>query len=259
VDDNGYLMNRQLHLNYYAVKGLLARIYLYKGDLPKALESAETVINANKFAWIQKINLELEQQADLVFSTEHLFALNVTRLNTIYQNGFTATGVSIFYISKASRTEYYDSAAEDFRYLYWYRESDDGNLFLKKYAQRTEAAWPVAYRNKIPMIKLPEVYFIAAEALKSSNITRAAELINTVRTHRGLTATPINADNFDAVLMQEFRKEFIGEGQLFFYYKRKNLARIPKAANYDIISLKGYKLPIPVSEFSNAPGRVDNR
>ncbi|TCC97082.1 RagB/SusD family nutrient uptake outer membrane protein [Pedobacter hiemivivus] len=260
IDDNGYLMNRQLHLNYYAVKGLLARIYLYKKDLPKALENAETVINANKFPWIQKVNLEIETRADLVFSTEHLFALNVTRLNTIYQNSFTTTGGSnVFYISKASRTEYYENAAEDFRYLYWFTETNEGNFFLKKYAQRTEATWPVAYRNKMPMIKLPEMYFIAAEALKATNITRAAELINTVRTHRGLALAPIDASNFDAVLLQEFRKEFIGEGQLFFYHKRKNTPRIPRGTNYDIIALKGYKLPIPVSEFNNAPGRVDNR
>ncbi|MNL41379.1 SusD family protein [compost metagenome] len=162
-------------------------------------------------------------------------------------------------MTKASRTEYYDNAAEDFRYLYWFAENNEGNFFLKKYAQRTEAAWPVAYRNKMPMIRLPEMYFIAAEALKATNITKAAELINTVRTHRGLTNVSINAGNFDAVLLQEFRKEFIGEGQLFFYHKRKNTPRIPRGTNYDIIALKGYKLPIPLSEFNNAPGRVDNR
>src|SRR5690606_27519355 len=38
-DDNGYLLNRPLKFNYYAVKGLLARVYLYKGDKPHALSA----------------------------------------------------------------------------------------------------------------------------------------------------------------------------------------------------------------------------
>lgn len=254
ANDNGYLMNRNLHLNYYAVRGLLARVYLYKKDLPKALEQAQLVIDSQKFPWLLPAN----RKADLTFSTEHLFALNVTRLATIYENSFTATGGSnVFYISDATRKEYYDTNEADYRFLEWFAVSTDGNQFLKKYAQLDNML--AAYRQRMPMIKLPEMYFIAAEALKNTNIQAAAAMINEVRTHRGLTATTIDASNIDAVLLQEFRKEMIGEGQLFFYHKRKNSARIPRAATYDIITLKGYKLPIPVSEFNNAPGRVDNR
>ncbi|MNK03632.1 SusD family protein [compost metagenome] len=260
LDDNGYLMNRQVHLNYYAVKGLLARIYLYKKDYVKALENANVVIGTNKFSWIQQAALVNITQADLTFSTEHLFALNVVRLKTIYENSFTATGASgVFYITGASRSEYYDNAPEDYRYLYLFNINNEGNYYLNKYNQLASTAWPLAYRNKMPMIKLSEMYFIAAEAQKSTNITLAAGLINEVRLHRGVPSIPINSTNFDAVLLQEFRKEFIGEGQLFFFHKRKNDAAIPKASGLNLIALKGYKLPIPVSEFSNAPGRVDNR
>lgn len=254
LDDNGYLMNRQLHLNYYAVKGLLARIYLYKKDLPKALENAKIVIDSQKFPWLIPGNRSI----DLNYSTEHLFGLNVTRLATIYDYAFTTLGASnVYNITDDTRKEYYDTNTADYRFLEWFNASTDGKQYLKKYAQ--PITMPAAYRNRMPMIRLPEMYFIAAEALKNSNPTLAAEMINEVRIHRGITATLIDASNIDAVLLQEFRKEFIGEGQLFFYHKRKNTARIPRAASYDIISLKGYKLPIPVSEFNNAPGRIDNR
>ncbi|WP_432711618.1 RagB/SusD family nutrient uptake outer membrane protein [Pedobacter sp.] len=259
LDDSGYLLNRKLHLNYYAVKGLLARIYLYKKDSLKALENAKVVINASKFDWILQTALNNKTQADLTFSTEHLFALNVVRLKTIFDNSFTATGNSVFSLSPATKAEYYQNSAEDYRYLNWFDMTAAGFNFFNKYNQLESTAWPQAYRNRMPMIKISEMYFIAAEAQKSTNITEAATMINTVRLHRGLTATTISAANFDAVLLQEFRKEFIGEGQLFFYHKRKNNAAIPRAAGLDLIALKGYKLPIPVSEFSNAPGRVDNR
>lgn len=259
LDDNGYLLNRQVHLNYYAVKGLLARIYLYKKDALKALEEANVVINANKFAWIQQAALTNKTQADLTFSTEHLFALNVVRLKTIFDNSFSSTGTSVFSITPINVADYYENLTGDYRYLYWFDNSASGFFFFNKYNQLESSNWPQAYRNKIPIIKLSEMYFIAAEAQKSTNITAAAAMINEVRLHRGLLSTTINASNFDAVLLQEFRKEFIGEGQLFFFHKRKNNAAIPRAAGLNLVTLKGYKLPIPVSEFSNAPGRVDNR
>jgi len=260
LDDNGYLLNRQLHLNYYAVKGLLARIYLYKKDYAKALENANAVIDGKKFAWILQSSLVNKDLADLTFSTEHLFALNVVRLKTIYENSFTATGGSnVFYISPDSRREYFDNASDDYRYLYLFNANNEGNFYLNKYNQLPGANWPIAYRNKMPLLKLSEMYFIAAEAQKSTNITVAAGLINTVRRSRGLTDATINAANFDNVLLQEFRKDFIGEGQLFFFHKRKNNSAIPRATGLNLIDLRAYKLPMPVSEFNNAPNRVDNR
>ena len=258
IDDSGYLMNRQVHLNYYAVQGLLARIYLYKKDYVNALKSAKVVIDAAKFKWILQSNIQVKETADFSFSTEHLFGLNVVRLKTIYDNSFTATGSSVFYITAASRTAYYTGETQDYRYLYLFNINDQGNYYLGKYNQLT-GNWPAAYKNKMPMIKLAEIYFIAAEAQKNTNITEAAKMINEVRTHRGLAAASINASNFDAVLLQEFVKEFIGEGQLFFFHKRKNTTSIPKSGGLNLPALKGYKLPIPVSEFTNAPGRVDNR
>jgi hypothetical protein len=159
----------------------------------------------------------------------------------------------------ATRTEYYDSNSDDYRYLYWYRANNEGNYFLRKYEQLESTSWPTAYRNKMPIIKLSEMYFIAAEALKDTDITKASAMINEVRIHRGLTTMNIDRAVFDTVLLQEFRKDVIGEGQLFFFHKRLNSSRIPRSPINDIIAVKGYKLPIPISELNNAPGRVDNQ
>ncbi len=260
VDDSGYLINRQVHLNFFAVKGLLARIYLYKKDNVKALENANVVIGSTKFPWILPTALSNKEQSDLTFSTEHLFALNVTRLKTIYDNSFTVLGTgNKFSLTENTKKDYYDNLATDFRYLYWFNVPSSGSHDFYKFYQSTDVNRPQAYRNKLPMIKLSEVYFIAAEAQKTNNITAAATMVNELRLHRGLTATTINATNFEAVLQQEFRKEFLGEGQLFFFHKRKNNMAIPRASGLNLITLKGYKFPIPISEFTNAPGRVDNR
>ena len=73
------------------------------------------------------------------------------------------------------------------------------------------------------LIKLSEMYLIAAEckmrlgqndALESLNILRRSRIPNSTTSDK----TSVNQD----VLIAEMRREFIGEGQLFYEYKRLN-------------------------------------
>jgi hypothetical protein len=260
IDDNGYLLNRQVHLNYFAVRGLLARVYLYKGTYDKALECAGEVISSNKFPWVKQDNIVNASNADLSFSTEHLFALNITNLGTIAQNNLTLeqSGSGTFFFSRdLLYATYFDNNTADYRLLYQFSEGNS-SFYLRKYNQLTTTGWPETYKNKLPLLRLSEMYFIAAECLARTNITAAADMLNAVRTHRGLAATPVDASNFETIMAAEFRREFIGEGQLFFYYKRLNKANIPRGSDFNMIQLKAYKLPMPRSEYENA-SRTDNR
>ena len=75
----------------------------------------------------------------------------------------------------------------------------------------------------INMIRIPEMYYIAAEALLDVNPELALDYYNQVRIHRGLD--PLTAD--DALTLERINderyKEYIGEGQSFFNMKRLNL------------------------------------
>jgi hypothetical protein len=47
-----------------------------------------------------------------------------------------------------------------------------------------------------------------------------------VRVHRALpkyVATALKIDSLNIEIRKEYQKEFLGEGQMFYYYKRKNL------------------------------------
>ena len=73
----------------------------------------------------------------------------------------------------------------------------------------------------IPLIRLPEMYYIACEA--SADSKEAASYINTVRNKLGISkAKDVVCDTdekrFDA-LNKEYRKEFYGEGQYFWFLK----------------------------------------
>ena len=78
--------------------------------------------------------------------------------------------------------------------------------------------------TQIPLLKLGEMYLIAAEA--SGDI----EYLKTFRKLRGYTSNPLpEGDDLEAEIQKEYQREFIGEGQLFYFYKRKNILPIPYA------------------------------
>jgi hypothetical protein len=51
-----------------------------------------------------------------------------------------------------------------------------------------------------------------------------------------------------AELQKEYRKEFISEGQLFFYYKRNGLTQMPGLSAQIIADDRIYRLPYPDNE-----------
>lgn len=94
--------------------------------------------------------------------------------------------------------------------------------------------------NRIPLLKLSEMYLIAAEASGDKS------WLQTLRDHRGYVNYPL-ADDCDltAEIEAEYRKEFIAEGQLFYYYKRLNYDKLPGMSEP---MAKHYVFPMPDNE-----------
>ena len=80
--------------------------------------------------------------------------------------------------------------------------------------------------DMIPVIRLSEMYYIMAEYYaRNANFTEAGKMLDTVRSARGIISNTSNVaslDDFISKLLKEVRKELIGEGQLYFQYKRLN-------------------------------------
>jgi hypothetical protein len=251
-EDNGYLINRQLHLNYYAVEGLLARLYLYMGNYGQARISANTVINSGKFSFSTQKNLI--DSVDLSGAPEHLFALQVTKLNQNAVSYLSKEGASTFSFNDQTFKNYYESNTDDYRYLYLFVSASPDRVYLRKfYKTKTGESY---YNNKMPLLKLSELYYILAECDYHDNLSILAD-VNPVRKARGiaqLTTAPADPRSF---LTSEFRKEFIGEGQLFYYYKRLNQPVIANS-DKDLVALKAYIFPLPTVEYQ-AANRVINR
>lgn len=255
-EDNGYLVNRQLHLNYYAVEGLLARLYLYMGDYVNAKRSAQKVVSSSKFSFSTQDNLI--RGVDLSGAPEHLFALQVTGLPQRSIQYLSQEGSSIFSLTEATLLSYYESITDDYRYLYLFKNGTGASAdrrFLLKYAAPSGDV-SAYYLNKMPIIKLAEMYYILAECANHDG-EDVLPYINAVRRARGVPEMTTAPADFRSTMTAEFRKEFIGEGQLFYYYKRLNQQTI-SGSDKNLVGLKAYIFPIPASEYE-AADRVDNR
>ncbi|HJS54261.1 MAG TPA: RagB/SusD family nutrient uptake outer membrane protein [Chitinophagaceae bacterium] len=229
---------------HWAVKGLLARIYLYKGDLSNAQTYALSVINSNKFPLITAVN------SDWMFTKEHLFSLyssfNISLeyyksvLNTNPPLGFTTQNQTALYVTGGGATSDWRRAFVDPA-----TGTATGNTISprKCYATSTNNA------NVLPMIRVTEMYYIAAEcATAALDSLRATDLLDSVRVHRNLpkyTLAALNTDSLNIEIRKEYQKEFLSEGQMFYFYKRKNLpfsslpfTRVPVVADASYVFIR---------------------
>lgn len=227
-----FTQERRHHLNYYAVCGELARIYLYKGDYPNALLNALEVINAHKFPWTKQSDFlhPDEEKKDRMLYKEQLFAVYVSNAETTDAlRRLLRNEQSSLYIMLQDGRNIYETGSvggEDFRYKQWFSEQSvsSGNyLRLEKYTRDPDRN---IHPQLGPAMRLSEMYYIAAECTFDSNPAKAWEYFNTVRLNRGI-GTQRN-DPSKAIFMQELvkeaRKELFGEGQIFYMYKRLNIS-----------------------------------
>ena len=101
----------------------------------------------------------------------------------------------------------------------------------------------------IPNIRISEAYYIAAECLYKTDMATAAADLTVVRTARGYETAlseTMTEEVFWETLTYEYRKEFIGEGQLIFFYKRTNRPITFSEGNFNHNGKLA--LPIPDSE-----------
>ena len=79
------------------------------------------------------------------------------------------------------------------------------------------------FPQKMPLIKLSEMYLLVAECTVTSEPDTAMHYINILRDHRIRNNTHWQTIGKEFIF-QEMQREYIGEGQLWYAYKRNNKA-----------------------------------
>jgi hypothetical protein len=102
----------------------------------------------------------------------------------------------------------------------------------------------------IPLIRLPEMYYIACESTTDSKV--AAAYINAVRNKRGISkAKDVSCDTEELrlnALNREYRKEFYGEGQYFWFLKTHGLTGTLSHCPEVVLMEENFIFPLPDAE-----------
>ena len=128
------------------------------------------------------------------------------------------------------------------------------SICFHKYADVSGAT--ESYRYMIPLIRMSEIYLIAAEC--SDDFTESIAYINKVRNNRNCVNIELQSSDTEETIRQyitsEFMREVIGEGQLYFYYKRLAMEEILSGTEFseerwtESMYLQYYEWPLPKIE-----------
>ena len=115
--------------------------------------------------------------------------------------------------------------------------------FFVKYGDVADNGFEFA--KLLPMIRMSEMYLIKAEC------TKDYKALNPIRKARNIPQLKSNI-GLNGYIEDEYVREFIGEGQLFWYYKRKGITSIPRLYNPSLqdmqITNSTYVFDLPDSE-----------
>jgi len=257
------------NINHLAALQLRARIAQWQND-PNTLSYALYLIDRlRQSAIIHWFGGGLVTPQNRVFPTELVFCLDVFRLRTFMQmayevgigvggnpniltNTFEFVNEDLFELGQ----EPSGVSPADFRYLHWFENLNHsvhdwqiGRLSVKvrQPADGTSGA------NIIPLMRKSEPFLIAAEALIGVDNARAVEFINYLRSRRNnpseISAEHLTEEQLRHIVLQEYRREFSQEGQLFFLYKRLGVERMPgMPVAVGLMTDERYTLPFPESE-----------
>ncbi|MFV0289599.1 MAG: RagB/SusD family nutrient uptake outer membrane protein [Mangrovibacterium sp.] len=223
-------------LNYMGVLGLQARLKLWLQDKDQAKAYAEEIIayvNSEENTYYKFATIDNIGSLDYRFRKEQLFGIHENFETSLFQNTIT------LYNTTAFLNELYENSSTDIRTMLWTARTVSGlnepSKDILKYLSGS---------GSVSIIRLPEIYFIAMEC---GSLNRANELYKVFCSSRGLPEVEITTETeLENILYKEHRKEFFGEGVMFYYYKRNFTQNIPR--NPNTCNESSYVLALPKRE-----------
>ena len=234
---------RQYRMNYHAINALLARVYNYAGVKDSASIYAKQVIEECG------LTLQNGNDNDPILSREVICGLSMHELEDNLSDYF-AYGEKIntkYYLNISTLNAIYESIGS---------ESEDMRAQGSAFHRNNELQYAITLKyidndnEMIPLIRLPEMYYIACEV--SALGKEASAYINTVRNKRGISKAKDVACDTDelriANLNKEYRKEFYGEGQYFWFLKTHGVTGQLSHSPEVTLMEENFVFPLPDAE-----------
>lgn len=247
--DDDWHYYRQTHFNLYAVDATRARFYQWIGDKAQAETYARKVIDVkntdetDKFTLTTNSSYTNADKGALVMASEHIFAVNCSDLQDIIKGVIVSSSTSsrpkLYLQNDWVATLYENSTSDNRNKSGRYFQTDGSYAYCLKYYE----SGTIAATDMVPLIRLAEMYLILIE---NADLTEAQEYFETFRQARSMDFVVAIGDEAARVnqVEKEYRKDFLGEGQLFYYYKRKNKTSwsVPQSVT---VPANGFVVPKP--------------
>ena len=269
LTEAGTLMTQDKSSGFFtkwAAKALLARMYQFKGDWDKAQTTAEDVINNSGYSLLQlgDVLTFWQNNTDRNDKLEVLFEIVFDATNNIGNSS-----LPYFF----DQSGYGDALATESLYNLYSSTDVRKGMFIVGSPIRGDEAKVVnkfpntgsADKDEMKVIRMSEVYFIAAEAaFHNGDEATARTYLNDVATERDPGFAGYSASGqalLDDILLER-RKELAFEGHRYWDLVRNNLAvtRIDQANNYPgnvplVLETSNFRriLPIPQAELDANP------
>lgn len=258
-----------VYMNKYAVAALLARVHNWAGNHGEAAKYAEAALEGD-------FQFTRDEQVKSLFkgylaNRECIFGLHAPNMyldvrSNLYPTRLTESMLMVRDNYQALfEVPTFTSTNNDYRYQACFSKrtwTKSVTLCVKLYDKNYDED-QIVPTGRIPgpnLIRIPEMYYILAEsAYASANMEKALEYLNAVVAARGLR--PLSLEDIDTEakfrrkLVGEYIKEYWGEGQIFFTYKRFNMDMDGVNSKHFTASDDVYVLPLPESEYENGEAR----
>lgn len=251
--------------NSWAVKSLLAKVYLYKRDYDKAFNFAKDVIENSPYKLIEHDEYLAAWKGR--YTTESILDIEISDLDAGNREMLGYVVDPKGYAAVSTTKEFEDLLNEeknDIRAKLLTKASEEGRFYINKYPGINGK--PAV--NNIRVIRLSDVYLMAAEAAlekKSKDQASADKYLNAIR-ERAIPGTK-RVEATKELVLKERRKELVMEGHRLYDILRLGIEVTRKGGyhflnNVDLIS-PSYKdfrtiLAIPQSEIDVNPNIKQN-
>ncbi|MGN0020770.1 MAG: RagB/SusD family nutrient uptake outer membrane protein [Sphingobacterium hotanense] len=250
---------RKQHFNLYAAKALLARSYSWQGNVLKAAHLAQELIEELKDERTVRFISMSDRYGDppdkdIRLNMESIWGLQVKQMNEMtrgYLYDITHPEMQLKTAYEPVLKDLFEGSTgstNDIRFRWWRPNKDFYKLFDLSLASSNVAADKYQIAQ---LVSLPELHFLACEGFAQSDPQLALQHLNMVRQSRNIFpiewSQTMSGSTIKVQLLEEIRREYIGEGVLFLYYK-KWFNPIYRADGIMAPSINKFVWPVPVEE-----------
>ena len=251
-DRNEFLSYRGFRLNYYAVNALLARVYAYKLDKKQAYDYAKIVLESGvfKFTDYWKITSDI-QYRNRILRPEIVFGFNVPRMTKVFEPYSPSYSSNKKWLTIKNSEQMFEGSANDYRLNYLMEHEilaafDRPSCIKFVKPENADEMTEEEMGRIAPMIRISEMYYYVCEYLMDSDLNGAKTELQKLRNARNAKEALIanSPAELEDVIVNDARREFMCEGQLFYFYKRLGRKVVDESGNYTMTE-KDFVLPLP--------------